>query len=213
MKLPMSTILCDVLQHHLGKELTPELVGDICVDLIHECYPGPLDGSILPPKVVGDYRISARPVALVVDAMRDHYQLHWKETELYRHDSECNPDYSRVLEADQQGLYFMIAVEHLPTQELVGNFGIVLERAQENRQTCAYEDILYIAKEHRRGVLGAELIRYGEELLRRFNVSDLTMSAKTHTRAGPLYERLGFNQIGALYNKRFTENSHGRKRA
>lgn len=213
MKIPMSTILCEVLQHHLGKELTPELAGDICVELLHVCYPGPLDGGVLPPKRVGDYEISARPTALVVHAMRDHHLLHWQETETHRHDSECNPDYTRVIEADQQGLYLMIAVEHLPTKEYVGNFGIVMERAQENRQMCAYEDILYIAKEHRRGRLGVELIKYGEELVRRLNISDLTMSAKTNTKAGSLYLRLGYDQIGALYNKRFTESSHGKQRA
>lgn len=213
MNIPIATIMCDVLDRYQGQTLTPDLVVDICSSLIDTVYPGTLDVSMIPPKKVGSYNLMCVPVATVIREMQDAHRRHWEETEEYRHDAEFRLDYGRVMEVDKQGRYLMIAVEHTPTGTLVGNFGLLMEQCIHTQLLSAYEDVLYIEPEHRRGRVGVELIRYAEDVVRRLGARELTLSARTVTKVGPMLERMGFDHFKSLYNKRLMESSHVRKRA
>lgn len=213
MNIPIATIMMDVLARYRGKTITPESITDICTDVIGTCYPGPVDTSAIAPKIVGNYKIQCNPVPLIIAAMQDKHKEHWQETEVHRHDVEFDINYERMFELDVQGKYVMISVEHTPTATLVGNSSYVLETCMYTQTLSAYEDVLYVSPDHRRGRLGVELIRYGEAVLQQLGAQEVTLSAKTVTNLGPMLVRMGYEQVGTLHNKRLTENSHVRKRA
>lgn len=202
MNIPLTPILCDVLHPHMGKELTPQLLVQINYDLMSKVYPGLIDISTIPHKQVGRYTLMPERAAVMCQEMKEHHQRHWGETEKHRHDVDFNPDYGRVMELDYQGRYLTLVVRETETGVMVGNYAFVLEKCAQTQLPSAYEDVLYLAPEVRRGRLGVAFIKYGEEVLKHLGVRDVTVSAKTITKLGPMLQRLGYEQVGALHNKR-----------
>lgn len=205
MDAPITPILCRTLERYLGKTLTPEVAAQLLAETVVQCYPGPVDTSHILPKRVGSYLIRCAPIKEALAKLRPIHEEHWQETEGYRHGLAFNPDYDRVIDLDQQGRCLMLVVEHVPTGELVGNYGFYLAKSVHTQTLMATEDTLFIAKAHRRGRLGIELMRYAEYALPLVGARDLNVSVKLTNNVGPMIERMGFTPTGKQYAKMLKE--------
>jgi len=69
----------------------------------------------------------------------------------------------------------------------------------------AMQDVLYVAKEHRHGRLGYQLIRYVEEALRNEGVQVLYQHVKTTNQVEQLLERMGYELMDYIYTRRLDD--------
>lgn len=66
----------------------------------------------------------------------------------------------------------------------------------------AYQDVLYLAPDKRRGLAGVRLIRYAEKCLAQDGVQVVHHHAKLKTDFGRLLERIGYEPMDAIWVKR-----------
>lgn len=201
MDAPIQHTLCRSLEGHIGEVLTPEVAAEIVARTVVMCYPGPVDTSAIQPRVVGSYTLRCASMAEALPKLHGVHAAHWQETEEYRHGLPFKPDYDRALDLEQQGRCLMVVVEHNETQQLVGNYGFYLSRSMHTQTLMATEDVLFIEKQHRRGRLAVELIRYAEDALRALGVTDLNVSVKLVNQVGPMLLRMGYRETGKQYVK------------
>lgn len=208
MDAPIQHTLCRSLEDHIGEVLTPDVAAAIVARTVLQCYPGPVNTSMVEPRTVGSYTLRCMPLAQALPRLHAVHAAHWQETEGFRHGLPFQPDYGRAIDLDQQGRCLMAVVEHDATGDLVGNYGFYLARSMHTQTLMATEDVLFIEKKHRRGRLAVELIRYSEDALRAVGVTDLTVSVKSVNNVGPMIARMGYQETGKTYTKILKDPAH-----
>lgn len=208
MNAPTVPVFYEVVGDYLGKTLTPEVAAELCAKVTARCYPGPVDTTLIFPKRVGSYLLRTARVTEVIDDLREIHWQHWQETEGYRHGIEFNPDYERGLDFEAQGRYVLVVAEHIPTGKIVGNYGLYLNRSMHTQTIKASEDTLFVSREHRRGRLGIEIMRYAERAVAQLGAQELDVSVKLVNKVGPMLERMGYAPVGTQYVKILKEDAN-----
>jgi GNAT superfamily N-acetyltransferase len=201
MDAPLTAILANVLQSHVGEQLTEDLAARIGASVLRHVYPGPVDISGISPVRVGSYVLGPMRAREVLPELQALHAQHWTETEGYRHELPFNPDYRRGLELEAQGRYLLLCALHEETKELVGNYGLYLGRSMHTQTLMATEDTLYIAPAHRKGRLGVAMIRYAEGALTQLGVRELNVDVKLTNDVGEMIQRLGYKPVGRKFTK------------
>lgn len=181
--------LMDALQRNLGNVLTPELVAGLY--MASQEQPEPLDVASIPGETYNGYSLAVERIEDVLHEIKPVHEVHWLETESYRHSIPLNADYEYMINAERTGRFMLFTVRS-PDHELVGNCMMYLTRSTHTRQWIAEEDTIFVRLEHRKGRLGVKLIKYVESVLRGLGISEIRVTVKTVNRAGDLLTALGY---------------------
>lgn len=125
---------------------------------------------------------------------------HWQEIATWK-DIPFDPN-TEAYEALEQARMLYVFTARVDA-ELVGYAAyIVRTHLHYQSSTQAYQDVLYLAPEHRRGGTGRELIEFADQELAKEEVQVVYQHTKTAQDFGPLLERIGYTLVEKVYARR-----------
>lgn len=153
----------------------------------------------------GEYTFRAERFADVVDELHPLHEAQWQETEGYRAGIAMNPDYERIKDIERSGGLLQLTIRR--DGDLVGHIRLYVSRSTHTQRLVAQEDTLYVAKDHRHGMLGLALARYGERQLRRIGVTEVRQDTKATNRADAILRRLKYEPVSTRWVKVLEEQA------
>jgi len=133
----------------------------------------------------------------------------WDEAQaltLLNHEEATDPRLPLSLDKDKFMVLYDLNMLHafavLKDTKLVG-YSVYLSAPtmhHMNTQTAVC-DVVYIHKDHRKGRVGLNLIRYAEHWLQDIGIEWVFLNVKTQLDFGPLLERFGYKHIEKVYSK------------
>ena len=131
----------------------------------------------------------------VIDEIRPLLLHHWAELARNKDAIKLDPDYEQYLGAEALGKLWIFTARY--DERLIGYTIFVTARHAHYRDALwAYNDIFWLAPEHRRRQVGAQLFTVAEAALRTAGVDVIHVTSKTaHPAAGKLLEHLGYDLI------------------
>ncbi len=118
-------------------------------------------------------------------------RAHWEEVAKRRDLMVLAPDWPRYEQMEANGA--LVAVGAYANGELVGySLTLVGPHLHYVGLTVAQNDVLFVAKEHRHGRIGLDLIRKTEELAKDRGARLVSWHAKEGTALAALLPRLGY---------------------
>ena len=129
-------------------------------------------------------------------------EMHWQETELYRHGQTFLPDEKRYAEFNESGFYRLFTVRDVDADNrLVGDCGMYVTVSMHTQIPCAMEDTWFLLPSYRKGRNAIKFFKYIEERLKLLGVREIICSTKITNRAGSLLEYMGYQHIANQYHK------------
>jgi len=127
-------------------------------------------------------------------------EKHWEEIALNKDTIKLNPDWDAYAELEDAGV-LKIFTARLDGQ-LIGYFVVfVKEHLHYKDHLFAYNDILFLTKEYRKGFTGAKLMKFAEKCLKEDGVSVVIVNTKRHKPFDVLLNWLGYKHIENIYSK------------
>lgn len=182
-------MLMDALERNVGNVLTPELVAGLL--MAAQEPKNPIDVHGIAGKTHWDYAFAVERMRDVLHEVKPLHELHWAETESYRHSLPLNVDYEYMINTEDAGRFMLFTLRG-PDHEMVGNCMMYLTRSTHTKQWIAEEDTIFIHPKHRKGRLGIKFIQYVEEVLSGLGITEIRVTVKTVNRAGDLLQALGY---------------------
>jgi len=137
----------------------------------------------------------------VIDECAPLLHDHWKDVALDQDSITLDPDWDAYYALDSVGALVIITARD-DGLTLVGySVYIVTENLHYKGLMIADSDIFWLAKTHRKGTAGMRLIRYSETALASRGVHKIMSKVKTHRNVGPVFERMGYDEIERVYCK------------
>lgn len=125
---------------------------------------------------------------------------HWEEIALNKDTIKLNPDWEKYATLDANGLLRVFTARN--DGKLIGYFVVILSVSLHySDHLFAHNDIIFLAKESRKGMTGVKLIKYAEKHLAQEGVKQLFINTKRHQPFDPILERLKFNEVEKVYAK------------
>lgn len=124
---------------------------------------------------------------------------HWEEIAFYK-DIALSPDVEAYNRLESVGGLRCFTVRE--AGKLIGYVVFLVRRHMHYDILCAAQDVLFVDLEYRKGMVGYRLIRYAEERLRAEGVTLITQHVKKSNNVGRLLERMGYQEMDAIYAKR-----------
>jgi predicted acetyltransferase len=125
---------------------------------------------------------------------------HWLEIEEDIDKIGFKPDYAKYLGLQDLGMLFCAVVR--VDGKIVGYCStIVSPHLHHSNDVFAINDILYLKKEHRKGLIGYKFIKFVEEQLKLRKVSKIIWPVKKKYNFGKLLQRLGYRDEEVHYCK------------
>jgi GNAT superfamily N-acetyltransferase len=138
----------------------------------------------------------------VKEEIKPLLEKHWEEIALNKDAIKLNPDWEAYAKMDAAGQVRIFTARD--NGELVGYFVVFVSTSLHYKDhKFANNDIIFLKKEYRKGLLGAKLIKFAVSHLKDENVSLLNINTKVHQPFDGLMERLGFNLIERVYSIKF----------
>lgn len=190
------------LVEHLGQVLTPDVAA-----ALEMAATAPVDRTIDPQRFGarqhGEYTIAAEPFLSALPELHPLHEIHWLETERYRHGLALRPDYPAMAAMERNGRAIQFTVRR--AGELVGNLRVYLGTSLHTQTTYASEDTLFLLPEHRGSFLVVSLMRFAEAALRVLDVREFRVNSKLVNRSDVLMRRLGYQPVALQFVKFFKE--------
>lgn len=181
-----------LLAAHIGQTLTPEAAAAIVAHF--EATGRPIDLRVIAPQQCGRLTFQAERLMDIIAEMERLHQLHWLETEGYRHSLGLKMDYDSLVLEEQAGT--MIQFTARDGAELVGNYRIFLRRDRHTGTRFAEEDTLYLLPQYRQGRNGLRFLEYPQAALRAMGYHRFEATVKdANPAAGRLLEHRGFKRV------------------
>jgi len=140
--------------------------------------------------------------------IQEGFQLfkdHWKEIALYQDKIELSPDYTRYRHLyDKDELHVVTARDEYG--RIVGYLVSLLQKGLHYKNTLwAYNDILYVCPEYRKGTTGIKLLKFAEKALKEIGVDVIVVRVKTQHNFGKVLERMGYENTELSFTKHVGE--------
>ena len=146
------------------------------------------------------FKIQAEDYQEVKEEANELIYQNWDDTGYKEAGIELNPDWEAY-----DALYYagMIGVYTVRKDEKLVGYLVVLARNHPHYKDhiFASNDILFIDKEHRKGLVGYFLVKYVTEDLEKRGVSVLLFNTTVDKPYDPILKRLGFKHSEKLYTK------------
>lgn len=191
--------LRQVLADHLGQVLTPELA--CACELAAGSAGDPIDPASLGSIEHDGYLIAAEKMADILEELHPMHEMHWAETETYRHGFALNPDYVRYLAMERSG--HLIQFTARKDGELVGNLRLFRSISLHTQTVLASEDTIFIRPDHRGSFLVMAMLRFAERAMFSLGAQEIRYSTKLANRADALLRRMGYEPFAIQMVKFF----------
>lgn len=131
---------------------------------------------------------------------QDLLQQHWEEIALNKDFIRLNPDWEAYYNLEETGSLKIFTARE--DSKLIGYF-VVLCRKHLHYvdHVFAFNDILYLQKDYRKGLVGAKLMKFAEKCLKDDGISVMIVNTKRHKPFDTLLEWLGYKHIENIYSK------------
>lgn len=198
--------LADALSAGLAKHVGTVLTGDdarkLAGFILWATQPADLcrDPAQFEPEEYKGVTFQVERMRDVVEEIKPLHQAHWQETEGYRHDQVCNPDYEAFIYHERIGQYMLFTVRK--DGILVGNCAVYVTRSTHTQELVAREDTLFILKDHRAGLIGKRFFQYCERVLESLGVSDVNFDVKLTNNVWKVWKRMGYDIVGHSMRKK-----------
>lgn len=179
-----------IIAPYIGQILTQELASRIVAQ-----FPSagvPIDLTQFEPAHCGTLTFQAERLLDIQKEMHELHQLHWLETEGYRHGLELDMDYDAMVLDEQEGRLIQFTAR--AGKQLAGNFRLYLGRSRHTGTRFAKEDTLYLLPHHRIGRNALRLLEYAKKCLMALGYREFRADVKTPA-AGRLLEHCGFKPV------------------
>lgn len=125
---------------------------------------------------------------------------HYKDIAVHQDKVILNPDVPRYMAMEAAGILLPISARE--DGGLIGySVSVLLPSLHYKDHIYAMNDVIFVAKEHRKGTVGIRLIKFTEEELRKRDVSVYCINSKVHAPFFSVLERLGFTDTEHQYTK------------
>ena len=117
-------------------------------------------------------------------------EKHWEEIALNKDTIKLNPDWDAYADLEDVGILKIFTARS--DGNLIGYFVVfVRSHIHYKDNLFAYNDILYLDKDYRKGFTGAKLMKFAEKCLKEDGVSVLVVNTKRHKPFDVLLSWLG----------------------
>jgi len=129
-------------------------------------------------------------------------EAHYKEIALNQDAIKLNPNWKEYARLDSIGALRCFTARK--DGELIGYFVVIVNKSLHYQDHLfAYNDVIFLAKGHRRGMTGVKLIKYATESIKEQGISLMIVNTKVHQSFDKILERLGYNLTERVYSKCF----------
>lgn len=193
------------LAENIGQVLTLELAKSMALEICSGKDES-IDLLQFAPSQCGRLTFQVEYLCDIVDEIHPLHELHWLETEKYRHGQGLNLDYDHMKTAERAGKLVQFTARD--GEKLVGNIRMYLYQDLHTGQSAAKEDTVYLMREYRSGRNAVRFFQYLEEVLRSLGVRQITTDSKASTSVGRINEFMGYQHVANQYVKFFGEVNH-----
>ncbi len=128
-------------------------------------------------------------------------ELHWEEIALHKDKIKLNPDYSRYLVLEQQGVCHTVVVRG-NTKQVIGYFiSFVVPHLHYSDHLWAMNDIMFLHPDHRGGRTALKMMKFAEARLKELGVSVIQLHMKTDFPFERLAKFCGYDKVEYNYSK------------
>jgi GNAT superfamily N-acetyltransferase len=127
-------------------------------------------------------------------------QLHWEEIAMDRDKIPLDPDWEAYEALERAGGLVILTVR--VNEELIGYaFWYVRKHLHYKQTKWAYNDVIFLKKEHRKQGLGGHLIRVCEEVLKEMGVDKIQWHVKATNDWTKVLEKMGYQMEDYVVGK------------
>lgn len=127
-------------------------------------------------------------------------EKHWQEIALNKDKIKMNPDWESYASLEDAGILKIFTARE--DQRLVGYFVVLVKTHLHYKDNLfAYNDVLFLDAEYRKGFTGSKLMKFAEACLKEDGVEVMVVNTKRHKPFDVLLKWLGYSHIENLYSK------------
>lgn len=175
------------LAENLGATLTPQMAARLMAASAYEP-----DLHIPPeqfvPRAWNGYLFAVERIEPLIPELHPLHELHWAETERYRHEVALNPDYAGMVRAERAGRMLQFTARF--DGHLVGNLRAYISTSMHTQRLMAREDTLFIHPDYRAPWLAVRFTRYALDCLRSVGVVEVVADVKLSNGADAILRRV-----------------------
>ena len=136
----------------------------------------------------------------VKEEARPLLEKHWEEIALNKDKIKLNPDWDAYANLEDVGILKIFTARD--EGKLVGYFVVFVNRHIHYKDHLfAYNDILFLDADYRKGFTGPKLMKFAEKCLKEDGVTAVVVNTKRHKPFDVLLKWLGYKHIENLYSK------------
>jgi predicted GNAT superfamily acetyltransferase len=146
------------------------------------------------------YEIRKATASEMLSHAGELFAAHWDEIALNKQVMELKPDSERYLAMEATGGLLILAAYH--DDELVGySVNFVMRHLHYADLNLASNDLLFVAKDHRKSRLGLQLIKATEQAAKEQGARLMLWHAKPNTALVELMPRMGYGVQDIIFSK------------
>lgn len=127
-------------------------------------------------------------------------EQHWEEIALNQNVIKLNPDWDAYFDLEDKGILKVFTAR--TEDKLVGYFVVICRSHLHYKDHLfAFNDVLYLHKDYRKGFTGAKLMKFAEKCLKEDGISVLVVNTKRHKPFDILLSWLGYKHVENVYTK------------
>lgn len=127
-------------------------------------------------------------------------EQHWEEIALNKDSIKMNPDWETYHDLEDAGALKIFTARN--DNKLIGYFVVICRKHLHYiDHIFAFNDIIYVQKDFRKGLTGAKLMKFAEKCLKEDGVSVVVVNTKRHRPFDTLLKWLGYKHAENIYTK------------
>jgi GNAT superfamily N-acetyltransferase len=127
-------------------------------------------------------------------------QQHYDELTLNKQAIKLNPDWDRYFRLADEGKFITITARM--KNELVGYSGFFFDYHIHYKDLkVATNDVLFLRKDFRQGMLGVRLLKYSEKVMKELGANKITWHIKHSNDFRPILHRMGYADEDIIVGK------------
>lgn len=137
----------------------------------------------------------------VWDEVMELAEMHWQETEMYRHGQGFNPDKMRYLDYEACKMYYHFTAR-TEQGKVVGTGGVYVMPSMHTQRLIAMEDTYYLHPDYRGRGTGPRFFQAMEDFLRNLGVVEVNLTTPlTNLQAERIVQYMGYKQVSKGWSK------------
>jgi hypothetical protein len=127
-------------------------------------------------------------------------ERHWEEIALNKDLIKLNPDWDAYADLEEAGILKIFTARS--EKKLIGYFVVLVKHHIHYKDHLfAYNDILFVDQDFRKGFTSPRLIKFSQKCLKEDGVAVMVVNTKRHKPFDTLLVWLGYKHIENIYSK------------